>query len=615
MEIKLSNIQIDINDDITSNKKHIKKKSIVIAISVLLIALVIIFVIIDKKLGIVNKLFNINSFYVITKDNSNYIGVGEILDVELVNSFGKVNQEGVEWFSSNNDIVDISDGKIRGLSIGKVKIYAVNDNKKSSELELECLVKVQDIQLDIENIVLPVRATQKINTTIYPENSTYKDLIWSSSDENVATVVNGIVCAKNAGNCEISVTDITGNIVKKCNVQVINIQSDIIILDDTYVELAKGENYIISEKIYPEEATDKKVTWTSTNEDVITVDNGTINAINFGQADVIVTTSDGKSATCSFNVVDKDISYDIRYSKSNNLTLKQKPDEKSEDILKLNRNDALQLLSISDSWSKVRVSSGQVGYIKNSAYTVEKSYLIENVPFLDQMVLGYPTGCEAVSATMVAQFYGYNVSPEEVISNTPTDERGIWIEQIEREVEKEDIKENTIINNENEENIEEEKNPIEVSPKEVETVVEEVLYGSNPFEVFVGHPAKDYDEGSYGCYAPPIITALNRLNIKCSNISGCSQEELLSYISEGNPVVVWGTYNGRDIVYLDEWKYPDNSGSYVNLKGEHCMVLIGYDDDKVYLNDPIAGKKVTQTKYQFFKNWDILYRQAIIIYK
>ena len=50
MEIKLSNIQIDINDDITSNKKHIKKKSIVIAISVLLIALVIIFVIIDKKL-------------------------------------------------------------------------------------------------------------------------------------------------------------------------------------------------------------------------------------------------------------------------------------------------------------------------------------------------------------------------------------------------------------------------------------------------------------------------------------------------------------------------------------------------------------------------------------
>ena len=36
---------------------------------------------------------------------------------------------------------------------------------------------------------------------------------------------------------------------------------------------------------------------------------------------------------------------------------------------------------------------------------------------------------------------------------------------------------------------------------------------------------------------------------------------------------------------------------------------------EVYLNDPIAGKKVTQTKEQFFKNWDILYRQAIQIYK
>lgn len=615
MKMELANIEDNVVDNFSINGKNIKKKNKILIISIVMIVILMVFIcILELKFGIIKKLININSFYVETENNSKYIGVGEVLDLNLVNGFGNMSKDSVEWISSNEEIVDIYDGKIKGVAVGNVNIYAVVDNKKSKELQLECLVKVQDIQLDLENIVLPIRSSEKINVTVYPENSTYKELIWSSSDEKIATVKDGVVCAKSEGKCEISVADITGSVIKKCNVEVINIQSDMVVLDDEFVELSKGENYIISEKIYPEEATNKEVKWESTDENIITVDDGTIYAVNCGQADVIVTTSDGKSATCTFSVIQNSKSYDIRYSKSNNYTLKQKPDDKSENVVNLNRNDVLQVLAIKDNWTKVRAPGGEVGYIKNSAYTVEKSYLTENVPFLDQMELGYPTGCEAVSATMVAQFYGYDVLPEDIINNTPTDERGIWTEQVEKEVEITQDENVTTIDEEEPENSVEDVE-VKEDNKEIEKVVEEVLYGSNPFEVFVGHPAKDYDEGSYGCYAPPIITALNILNIKCRDISGCGQEELLNYISNGDPIVVWGTYNGRDIVYLDEWTYPDNSGSYVNLKGEHCMVLIGYDDDKVYLNDPIAGKKVTQTKEQFFKNWDILYRQAIQIYK
>ena len=615
MKMELVNIEDNVVENFSLNNKNIKKKNKVLIISiVIMVIFVAIIGILELKFGIIKKLININSFYVETENDSKYIGVGETLDLNIVNSFGNINNNSVKWVSSNEEIADISEGKIKGLSVGNVDIYAVVDNKKSKELQLECLVKVQDIQLDLENIVLPARSSEKINAVILPENSTYKELIWTSSDEKIATVKDGVIRAKNVGKCEISVADITGSVIKKCNVEVINIESDMVVLDEEFVELSKGENYIISEKIYPEETTNKEVKWESTDENVITVDNGTIYAVNCGQADVIVTTSDGKNAKCTFSVAQNSKSYDIRYCKSSNYTLKQKPDDKSEDVVNLNRNDVLQVLAINDNWTKVRAPGGEVGYIKNSAYTIEKSYLIENVPFLDQMELGYPTGCEAVSATMVAQFYGYDVLPEDVIENTPTDERGIWTEQVEKEVEVVN-EENISVEEESIESVEENSEETQEDNKKMEKVVEEVLYGSNPFEVFVGHPAKDYDEGSYGCYAPPIITALNRLNIKCSDISGCSHEELLNYISQGIPIVVWGTYNGRDIVYLDEWTYPDNSGSYVNLKGEHCMVLIGYDDDKVYLNDPIAGKKVTQTKEQFFKNWDILYRQAIQIYK
>ena len=90
------------------------------------------------------------------------------------------------------------------------------------------------------------------------------------------------------------------------------------------LKLSKGENYIISEKIYPEEATNKEVKWESTDENIITVDDGTIYAVNCGQADVIVTTSDGKTAKCTFSVAQNSKSYDIRYCKSSNYTLKAK---------------------------------------------------------------------------------------------------------------------------------------------------------------------------------------------------------------------------------------------------------------------------------------------------
>lgn len=575
MEIELyKKVEEDIKKIEIKRAKY--RKNIIIFLLIFVIGIML--YALNRQYGIISKLVNMN-IYIQAENNNKYIGIGEVLDLEAKNSFGNIEENDIEWVSSDKNIIDISDGKIKGISIGRAKVYAVFDDKKSNEIEIECLVKVQNIELDKNDIVLPINTSETIYTRIYPENTTYNNLIWKSSNENIVTVKEGKIFGKGIGNCEILMSDVTGSVIKKCSVKVVDIPSDTIVLDDIYVEISKGENYILSERIYPMETTNKDVEWISTDESVITVNNGSVYAKNCGQADIVVKTIDGKTASCTFNIIENSKYYDIRYAKVDNMFLKQKPDEKSDNIVNLSRNNELQLLVVYDNWSKVRVPTGEVGYIKNNAYTFEKSYFISNVPFLDQNVLGYPTGCEAVSATMVAQFYGYDVLSEDVINNTPTDERGIWKDYV----------------------VKEDKQ-------------EEVIYGGNPFEVFVGHPSKDYNEGSYGCYAQPIIESLKILNIKCKNISGCSYDELLNYIKEGIPVVVWGTYNGRDIIFKEEWTFPDNSGSYVNLKGEHCMVLIGYDDDKVYLNDPIAGKNSIQSKEQFFKNWDILYRQAIVIY-
>lgn len=260
-------------------------------------------------------------------------------------------------------------------------------------------------------------------------------------------------------------------------------------------------------------------------------------------------------------------------------------------------NEEIQVLEETDNWAKIRIKeNGIVGYTILKAYSSERSYYIENVPFLNQMTLGYPMGCEAVSATMAARYEGYNVSVETIIENTPTDELGKRQETITKEVV------NKVLN--------EETGEIE---NIITTEEETVWVAENPFKYFVGHPAKTKYQGSYGCYSEPIITALQASGISCTNISGGSVDILYDHIRIGKPVVVWCRVNVQDLTEGVTWQYPDGSGEYVELVGEHCAVLIGYDENYVYLNDPAVGKGVKQDKEKFESNWYKLHSQALII--
>lgn len=260
-------------------------------------------------------------------------------------------------------------------------------------------------------------------------------------------------------------------------------------------------------------------------------------------------------------------------------------------------NEEIEVLEETDNWARIRIKeNGIVGYTILKAYSSERSYYIENVPFLNQMTLGYPMGCEAVSATMAAKYEGYNVSVETIIENTPTDELGKRQETITKEVV------NKVLN--------EETGEIE---NIITTEEETVWVAENPFKYFVGHPAKTKYQGSYGCYSEPIITALQASGISCTNISGGSVDTLYDHIRIGKPVVVWCRENAQDLTEGVTWQYPDGSGEYVELVGEHCAVLIGYDENYVYLNDPAVGKGVKQDKEKFESNWYKLHSQALII--
>jgi uncharacterized protein YjdB len=144
-----------------------------------------------------------------------------------------------------------------------------------------------------------------LTATINPENATNKNVTWSTSDATVATVVNGKVTALKAGNATITVTTEDGNKTATC---ALTVKAKVypvtgVTLDKTTYELTVGGNVTLTATINPANATNKNVTWKTSDATVATVVNGKVTALKAGTATITVTTEDGnKTATCTVTV-------------------------------------------------------------------------------------------------------------------------------------------------------------------------------------------------------------------------------------------------------------------------------------------------------------------------
>ena len=117
---------------------------------------------------------------------------------------------------------------------------------------------------------------------------------------------------------------------------------------------------------------------------------------------------------------------------------------------------------------------------------------------------------------------------------------------------------------------------------------------ASPFEAYLGDPK--VAKGSYGCYAPVIVDAANRYfsdkgntRKKALDVSESSLEELLEFVKNGTPVMVWGTTNLVKSEVTAEWEVD---GELIQWQGyEHCTVLMGYNKTRgtVIVADPLRG--------------------------
>lgn len=168
-------------------------------------------------------------------------------------------------------------------------------------------VSVAGVSLDKTEIVLVEGSSEKLTATVEPTNATNKNVTWSSDHEAVATVdQNGTVTARNGGQAIITVTTADGSKTATCTVNVrvhIGVPVQSVGLNKTELALEVGKTGTLEAIVEPSDATNKNVTWSSSNSEVATVDNGVVTAVSAGTAIITVTTEDGaKTATCKVTV-------------------------------------------------------------------------------------------------------------------------------------------------------------------------------------------------------------------------------------------------------------------------------------------------------------------------
>lgn len=218
-----------------------------------------------------------------------------------------------EWAKLDQSKVDRSAiVKVTALQAGEAEIQATTDSGKtgSHKITVEPLVPVEKIKLASE-MTVTTSGLHELEYTIEPANASIQDLEWESTDAAVAKVQYSsgryVLYAYKNGTTTITATATDGSgVTASCEVTVnINYPVQGISLNHDAKTFTKaGETLQLTATIYPDSATNKTVTWKSSDKTVATVDeSGEVTAVGNGTANITATTEDGNyTATCKVTV-------------------------------------------------------------------------------------------------------------------------------------------------------------------------------------------------------------------------------------------------------------------------------------------------------------------------
>ena len=143
------------------------------------------------------------------------VGASETLTVSIIPS--NATNQNVTWSTSNSAIATVNNGVVTAVAAGTatITVKSVADNTKTATCTITVPtpssdpVAVTSIELNTYATSLNVGGTVTLTATVKPTNATNQNVTWSSSDNSIATVANGVVTAVAAGTVTITATSVS----------------------------------------------------------------------------------------------------------------------------------------------------------------------------------------------------------------------------------------------------------------------------------------------------------------------------------------------------------------------------------------------------------------------
>ena len=218
----------------------------------------------------------------------------------------------IKYDITDKNIIEVKNDKIIAKNIGKTELkIIINDsynasilvNVVSDNVQNRIIKKLESISLKEEEINLKINEKKKIDYDIKPNDAYIENIKWESSDSNIVSVNDGEITANKSGIAIISLI-INDTIKASLKVNVLIDASEIKVSLYPKTLLRIGETSEIIASVLPENATDKKIDYKSSNSSVVMVSNdGKVVGKSVGSATITLSIDSGKSMSINVNVL------------------------------------------------------------------------------------------------------------------------------------------------------------------------------------------------------------------------------------------------------------------------------------------------------------------------
>ena len=341
------------------------------------------------------------------------------------------NDKTFTWSTSNASVASVnSSGTVTALKAGSVVIRATAND--GSGVFAECTVTVKQyatgIALSVNSLTIYSGVTAGLTAAVQPADASDKTVTWSTSDGTVATVnSSGAVKALKAGSAVITATANDGSgVYAQCQVTVKQYVTSISLSRNSTV-LYTGETVALAATVMPEDASDKTVTWSTSNASVASVNlSGAVTALKAGTAVIQASANDGSGKYDSCTVTVKQRATGITLSAVNITLYLDKTADLAANVIPVDTSDKSVTWTSSNGLiaavdANGRVSGLKVGSASVTAKANDGSGLsaVCNVTVIQQYATGITLNASSItlnignSAGLIA-----SVMPEDAYDKT-----------------------------------------------------------------------------------------------------------------------------------------------------------------------------------------------------